>query len=79
MECFGSSEKRNKILTGAIKVTKCRAETEVKATQRLPYLGIHPLNSHQTPTLLWTTRSVYQKLKINKLQITDHRKLKKED
>ena len=37
------------------------AETEVKASQRLPYLGIHPINSHQTLTLLWTTRSVYQK------------------
>ena len=30
--CFGSSEKRNKILTGAIKETKYGAETEVKAT-----------------------------------------------
>ena len=59
--CFGSSEKGNKILTVAIKELKCGAETEGKAMQRLPYLGIHPINSHQTLTLLWTTRSAYQK------------------
>ena len=29
----------------------CGAETEVKATQRLPYLGLHPIKSNQTPTL----------------------------
>ena len=52
--CF--SEKGNKILTGAIMETKCRAETEGKATQKLPYPGIHPINSQQTLTLLWTTR-----------------------
>ena len=40
---------------------KCGVETEGKATQRLSYLGIHPINSHQTLTLLWMTRSVYQK------------------
>ena len=39
----------------------CGTETEVKATQRLPYLGIHPINSQQTLTLLWMTRSAYQK------------------
>ena len=39
----------------------CGAETEVKATQRQPYMGIHPINSQQTLTLVWTTRSVYQK------------------
>ena len=61
MRVLGSSEKGNKILTGAIRETMCGAETEVKATQRLPYLGIHPINSHQNPTLLWMTRSVYQK------------------
>ena len=51
----------NKILTGAIIETKCGAETEGKATQRPFYLGIQPINSHQTLTLLWTTRSAYQK------------------
>ena len=50
-----------KILKGAVKEAKCGVETEGKATQRLPYLGIHPINNHQTPTLLGMTRSAYQK------------------
>jgi hypothetical protein len=33
--------------------TKCRAETEGKAIQRLLHLGIHPIYSDQTPALLW--------------------------
>jgi hypothetical protein len=37
--------------------TKCRAETEGKAIQRLPYLGIHLINNHQTQTLLWMPTS----------------------
>jgi hypothetical protein len=45
--------KRNKILTRANMETKCRAETEGKAIQRLPHLGIHPRYNHQTPKLLW--------------------------
>jgi hypothetical protein len=28
--------------------TKCGAETEGKAIQRLPHLGIHPIYRHQT-------------------------------
>ena len=32
--------------------TKCRAEIEGKAIQRLPHLGIHPIYSHQTRMLL---------------------------
>ena len=32
----------NKILMGANTETKCGAETEGKAIQRLPHLGIHP-------------------------------------
>ena len=32
--------------------TKCGAETEGKAIQRLPYLGIHHIYCHQTQTLL---------------------------
>jgi hypothetical protein len=39
--------------------TKCGADTEGKAIQRLPYPGIHPMYSHQTPTLLWMPRSAY--------------------
>jgi hypothetical protein len=42
----------NKILTGVNTETKCGAETEGKAIQRLPHLGIHPIYSHQTQTLL---------------------------
>jgi hypothetical protein len=38
----------NKLLTGGNMETKCGAETERKDIQRLPYLGIHPIHSHQT-------------------------------
>jgi hypothetical protein len=37
--------------------TKCGAETEGKAIQRLPYLEIHPIYSYQTQTLLWIPTS----------------------
>ena len=41
--------KENKILTGGNMKTKCGTETEGKAIQRLPHLGIHPtIFSHQT-------------------------------
>jgi hypothetical protein len=42
----------NKILTGGNMETKYGAETDGKAIQRLPYLGIHPIYSHQTWMLL---------------------------
>jgi hypothetical protein len=45
--------KRNKILIGANMETKCEAETEGKAIQRLPHLGIYPTYSYQMQTLLW--------------------------
>jgi hypothetical protein len=32
--------------------TKFRAETEGMTIQRLPHLGIHPINNHQIQTLL---------------------------
>jgi hypothetical protein len=32
--------------------TKFQAETEGMTIQRLPYLGIHPINKDQTQTLL---------------------------
>jgi hypothetical protein len=53
--------KGNKILTGANMDRKCRAETEVKAIQRLSHLGIHPKYSHQTLTLLWMLRNAFSK------------------
>jgi hypothetical protein len=42
----------NKILMGENTETKCGAATEGKATQRLLLVGIHPIYSHQTHTLL---------------------------
>jgi hypothetical protein len=42
----------NKIPMEGVTETKFRAETEEKTTQRLPHLGINPINNHQTQTLL---------------------------
>jgi hypothetical protein len=39
-----------------VKETKFRAETEKMTIQRLPHLGIHPINNHQTQTLLQMPR-----------------------
>jgi hypothetical protein len=36
---------------------KYQAETEGKAIQRLSHLGIHPIFSCQTQTLLWMPRN----------------------
>jgi hypothetical protein len=47
----------NKILTGTNTETKCGAEAEGKAIQRLNYLRIHLIDSHQTQTLLWMPRT----------------------
>ena len=44
--------RRNRILKRDKIKTKCGAETERKAIQRLPCLGIHPIYSHQMQTLL---------------------------
>jgi hypothetical protein len=37
--------------------TNCGAETEAKAMQRLPYLGIYPIFRQQTQTLLLMPKS----------------------
>jgi hypothetical protein len=42
----------NKIFPGGNMETKWGAETEGKAIQRLPYLGIHPIYNSQAQTLL---------------------------
>jgi hypothetical protein len=42
----------NKILIGGNKETKCGAETEGKAIQKLPHLGIHSIYSYQSQRLL---------------------------
>jgi hypothetical protein len=47
----------NKILMGANAEIKYRAETEGKAIRRLSHLGIHPIYSQQTQTLLWIPTS----------------------
>jgi hypothetical protein len=49
--------KENKKTHGRDTETKCGAETEGKAIQRLPDLGIHPIYSHQAQILLWMPTS----------------------
>ena len=49
----------HKILMGVNKEKMCEAVTEGKAIQRLPHLGIYPIYSYQTETLLWMTRSAF--------------------
>jgi hypothetical protein len=51
--------RRNKILTRGNTETKCGAQTEGKAIQRLPGLSIHPIYRHQTQTLLWIPTGAY--------------------
>jgi hypothetical protein len=45
--------KGNKIPMEEVTETKFRPATEGMIIQRLPHLGIHPMNYHQTQTLLW--------------------------
>ena len=45
--------KGNKIPMEGVAERSCEVETEVKAIQRLPHLGIHPKYSHQTQIVLW--------------------------
>jgi hypothetical protein len=42
----------NKIPMKGVTETKFRAEPEGMTIQRLPHLEIHPINNHQTKTLL---------------------------
>ena len=42
----------SKISMEGVTETKFRAETEEMTIQRLPHLGIHPINNHQTQILL---------------------------
>ena len=46
----------NKIPVEGVIEKNCGTETEGKAIQRLPHLGIHPVYSHQTQTVLWIPR-----------------------
>jgi hypothetical protein len=42
----------NKIPMEGVAETKFKAETEGRTVQKLPHPGIHPINSHQTQTIL---------------------------
>jgi hypothetical protein len=42
----------NKIPMERVTETKCEAETKGMIIQRLPHLRIHPINNHQSQTLL---------------------------
>jgi hypothetical protein len=42
----------NKIPMEGVTETKFGTEMEGRTIQRLPHLGIHPINNHQTQTLL---------------------------
>jgi hypothetical protein len=42
----------NKIPMEGVTETRFGAETEGMTSQRLPHLGIHPINNHKTQTLL---------------------------
>jgi hypothetical protein len=43
----------NKIPMEGVTETKLRAETEGMTIQRLPHLGIHPINNRQTQPLFF--------------------------
>jgi hypothetical protein len=43
---------KNKIPMEGVTEIKFRAETEGRTIQTLPHPGIHPINNHQTQTLL---------------------------
>jgi hypothetical protein len=47
----------NKITMERSTETKCGTETERKAIQRLPHLGIHSIYSHKSQALLWMPTS----------------------
>jgi hypothetical protein len=51
----------NKIPMEGVTETKFRAETEGRTIQRLPHLGIHPINNHQTQTLLNIPRRFFDR------------------
>jgi hypothetical protein len=49
----------NKMPMEGVTKTKFGAETEGMTLHRLPHLGSHPINNHQTQTLLKMSTSVY--------------------
>ena len=62
--------RENKIPMEGVTEIKCKAETEGMTFQRLTHLGIHPINNHQTQTLLWVpTRVCFIRLLLIKLSL----------
>ena len=51
----------NKILTEGNMETKCGAETEGKAIQRLPHLGIHPIIQTLNPDTVVDAKKCFLK------------------
>jgi hypothetical protein len=49
--------RENKIPMEGVTETKYESETEGMTSQRLPHLGIYPIYSHQTQTVLWMPTS----------------------
>jgi hypothetical protein len=49
----------NKMPMEGVTKIKFRAKTERMTIQRRPHMGIHPINNHQTQTLLWMPTRVY--------------------
>jgi hypothetical protein len=49
----------NNISMEGVTETKCEADTERIAIQRLPHLAIHPINNHKNQTLLWMPTRTY--------------------
>jgi hypothetical protein len=47
----------NKLLKGGNTEPKCGAESEGKAIQRLPHLGIHSIYNHQNQTPMYVIKS----------------------
>ena len=54
----------NKIPMEGVTETKFRAETEGSTIQRLPHVGIHLMNNHQTQTLLQMPKFCWQEPNI---------------
>jgi hypothetical protein len=68
----------NKIPMEGVTETKCEAETEGKAIQRLPHLGIRPIDSHQSQTTVHANKSLlsperlYQYLTNTEMDVHNH-------
>jgi hypothetical protein len=53
----------NKVPVEGVTETKCGAETEGMTIQRLPHLGMHPINNHKKQSLLWVPTRICKDLK----------------